>query len=398
MKCESRTWWDPGPPAPTAPALRAVEIVASISNKAAGPSYSVPRLAEALASAGAEVELFSLGSEMDELCGGVRRRRFPQSLTDVPVVSQLQASAPLNSALIEAGARVDVLHTHGLWLMPNVYPAAAARRAGKLFVLSPRGMLGEAALAFSRRRKQLFWTLLQGRAARSAGLMHATSDAEADEIRAARLTAPIAVIPNGIDTPTLVSREAASPRTVLSLGRIHPKKGLDRLIRAWSGVPSEGWRLRIVGPSEREHADQLRSLAAGLSLANVDIEGPVFGCAKLAAYRSADLFILPTLNENFAMTVAEALAAGVPVICTKGAPWGGLEREACGWWVDHGEEQLAAALRRAMALPWAELSVMGARGYAWMKREFSWEAIGRDMLAAYDWAIRGGPPPATVRL
>ena len=78
--------------------------------------------------------------------------------------------------------------------------------------------------------------------------------------------------------------------------------------------------------------------------------------------------VLPTLNENFGLTVAEALAAGTPAISTKGASWSGLEREGCGWWIDHGVEPLAAALAHAMALPREALKAMGDKGREWMVR------------------------------
>ena len=122
------------------------------------------------------------------------------------------------------------------------------------------------------------------------------------------------------------------------------------------------WRLRIVGPDELGHARELAALAAELKTKRVSIEGPVAGDAKTAAYREADLFVLPTLNENFAITVAEALAAGTPVIATKGAPWRGLEREGCGWWVDHGVEPLAATLAEAMDMGRGVLRGEGCEG------------------------------------
>ena len=96
------------------------------------------------------------------------------------------------------------------------------------------------------------------------------------------------------------------------------------------------------------------------------------------------------------MTVAEALASGVSVISTKGAPWAGLETERCGWWIDHGVEPLAAALSQAMASPRAELNAMGARGRAWMARDFSWDRVAADMLDVYRWLAVRGPRPATV--
>jgi glycosyltransferase involved in cell wall biosynthesis len=379
--------------------MHAIQIVASVENEAAGPSYTVPRLAESLAGAGASVKLFSLGGDAPSFERGVFREQFPQTLAGVPFLSQLRLSSALEAALAREGASTEVIHTHGLWLAPNIYPAAAALAHDALFVLSPRGMLSEAALAFSPLKKRLVWAAAQRKAAQGAGLIHATSAAEAEEIRAAGLRAPITIIPNGVETSPLKPGRHQGPRTVLSLGRIHPKKGLDRLLKAWSrlGPVADEWRLRIVGPSEGGHAADLRTLAASLGLRAVDIEGPLFGEAKAKAYQDADLFVLPTLNENFAMTVAEALAAGTPVIATKGAPWPGLSQQRCGWWVDHGEAPLAAALAEAMTLPAPALAAMGERGHQWMVRDFSWERIGCDMLEAYRWARRGGQMPSTVQ-
>jgi glycosyltransferase involved in cell wall biosynthesis len=186
---------------------------------------------------------------------------------------------------------------------------------------------------------------------------------------------------------------------VLSLGRIHPIKGLVRLLYAWSKVEagSPGWWLKIVGPSEAGHGDELRALATALGLTRISIEGPIYGDAKTTAYRDADVFVLPTLNENFGLAVAEALATGSPVISTKGAPWSGLEIEGCGWWIDHGVEPLVAALAHAMALPRAALKAMGNKGREWMARDFSWDRIASDMLDVYLWLARRAEPPPTVR-
>jgi glycosyltransferase involved in cell wall biosynthesis len=187
---------------------------------------------------------------------------------------------------------------------------------------------------------------------------------------------------------------------VLSLGRIHPKKGLVGLVRAWSRIEARlpGWRLKIVGPSEAGHENELRALVTTLRLTRVSIEGPIYGDAKIAACRDAEIFVLSTLNENFALTVAEALAAGTPVISTKGAPWSGLEREGCGWWIDQGVEPLSAALAHAMALPRETLQAMGDKGREWMARDFSWDRIAHDMLDVYLWLARGTDPPASIRI
>src|SRR5690606_28678667 len=131
-------------------------------------------------------------------------------------------------------------HNHGLWLMPNVAAARAAGAAGKPLVLSPRGMLAPEALAFSPLRKRLFWRLLQGPALEGLACIHATSEQEAEEVRAFGLTAPVAVIPNGVDLPAPVPRAAVpgGRREVLYLGRLHRKKSPEALIAAWSRLPA----------------------------------------------------------------------------------------------------------------------------------------------------------------
>jgi glycosyltransferase involved in cell wall biosynthesis len=362
----------------------------------------VRALEAALGDIGARAELHTVRGWRDgggAACANMtaHRQDFPRT----PVLRALCLSSELERALRRAARTVDILHGHGLWLAPNVYPAWAARHGRAKLVMSPRGMLGEAALAFSRPKKRAFWTLFQARALRQAACLHATSEAEREDIRVAGLTNPVAVIPNGVDLPApAATSDPGGPRTVLSLGRIHPKKGLDALVRAWALVEADNpdWRLRIVGPAELGHDRELMTLGASLGLRRVSVEGPAFGPDRLAAYQSADLFVLPTRNDNFAMTVAEALAAGVPAISTKGAPWAGLEREQCGWWIDHGPEPLGAALMGAFGLPRDTLRGMGARGRAWMARDFSWDHIATDMLAVYAWLAQGGERPETIQL
>jgi glycosyltransferase involved in cell wall biosynthesis len=386
--------------------LRAAHIVAGLDPVYGGPSYTVPRLCEAMAAVGVETTLLSVSKEEhgrgDTFANGYWDRRFAWDYAKIPIVRGLRSSRGLLKALRDIAPTVDVIHSHGLWLLPNVGAGAAAASGSTPLMVSPRGMLAPAALAFSPWKKQLFWGLLQGPAIRDAACIHVTSEQEYKEIRDFGLANPVAIIPNGIDLPEAVplpSSAAAVERVVLSLGRIHPKKGLDRLVQAWSKVERErpGWLLRIVGPPEAGHDDTLRALVRALGLARVSIEGPVYGDAKIAAYHDADVFVLPTLNENFGLTVAEALAAGTPAIVTTGAPWGGLESEGCGWWIDHGVESLASALAHVTALPRDVLKAMGGKGRAWMVRDFSWDRIARGMLDVYRWLARGIEAPATIR-
>jgi glycosyltransferase involved in cell wall biosynthesis len=386
--------------------LCAAHVIAGLDPVDGGPSYSVPRLCEALAAAGADMVLLSVareaGGQRDAYCRGYRDCRFAWDYARIPILRGLRSSQGLSSALREVALTADVIHNHGLWLMPNVSAGGTAANGPTPLVISPRGMLAPVALAFSRLKKRAFWALVQGPAVRGAACIHATSEQEYEEIRSFGLTNPVAIIPNGIDLPELPApppTESAPARIVLSLGRIHPKKGLASLLHAWSKIEDgcPGWRLKIVGPPEAGHDNELGALTTTLGLTRVSIEGAVYGDAKAAAYRDADLFVLSTLNENFGLTVAEALAAGTPAISTKGAPWSGIEGEGCGWWIDHGVEPLAAALSHAMALPREALRAMGDKGRRWMARDFSWDRVAHDMLDVYLWLTRGAAPPPTIR-
>jgi glycosyltransferase involved in cell wall biosynthesis len=96
---------------------------------------------------------------------------------------------------------------------------------------------------------------------------------------------------------------------------------------------------------------RLEAHAAQLGCQRVTFTGPVYGQDKVDLLMRADLFVLPTQNENFGLVVGEALAAGIPAIVTNGAPWKGLETEDCGWWIDHGVDPLLAALKTATSPP-----------------------------------------------
>src|SRR5262249_36270980 len=130
-----------------------------------------------------------------------------------------------------------------------------------------------------------------------------------------------------------------------------PKKGLDRLVRAWAHVESAHpeWRLRVVGPDEVGHPSGLVALAAGVEARDVSVVKSGAGGAKIAAHQRADLFVLPTLNESFAITVAEALAAATPALGRKAHP--GVRcraRAAAG-----GSITTLNRLRPRLPMPWS---------------------------------------------
>jgi glycosyltransferase involved in cell wall biosynthesis len=385
--------------------MAVTQVVAGLAKTDGGPAYSVPALTGALREAGVEAVLRSVARGREQPAsppgGGSFRSHYPW---DEGLVRLMRGSSELRTALEEDVRSGSILHAHGLWLLPNLYPAWIKRQIPATgLVHSPRGMLAPAALEISKWKKRSVWHVWQKAALQAADCLHATAESEYDEIRAAGLRNPVAVIPNGIDLPPprqKIQGVVSQKRTILSLGRIHPKKALDNLVRAWAMVEAKypAWSVSIIGPAELGYDEQLRRLCVSLDVERLAIGEPVYGAEKHALYQDSELFVLPTRNENFGMVVAEALAAGIPVISTKGAPWQGLEEQHCGWWIDFGVEPLAKALINAIEMDAGELAAMGQRGRAWMMRDFGWERVAAEMRSVYEWLRLGPPAPRTVRI
>jgi glycosyltransferase involved in cell wall biosynthesis len=305
-----------------------------------------------------------------------------------------------------ASGAVGLVHSHGMWMMPAVYPGRACR-AGKeaRLVVSPHGTFSQWAFASGSPLKRVFWPLFQRPAIAECACFHATAASEYSDIRRMGFNQPIAVIPSGIDIPSFLPKTEGPVQTLLFLGRLHPVKGLEWLLPAWAALEDRfpNWKLRIVGSDAHylrgsDYSMKLKNLATDLKLERVEFVGELRGNEKLTAFREADLFVLPSHTENFGVAVAEALAAGTPALVSKGAPWGGLVANECGWWVDLGVEALVEGLRKAMSLSPQELMQMGHRGRDWMAHEFSWPRVGEAMAQTYAWLTTGGQPPGCVRL
>ena len=375
--------------------MKVCQVVSHIDQEASGPSYSVPRLSKAIASCGHLVTLATLARGLPPYIPGVEHLAFEQSR----FLLKLGRSRMLEQWLLKASSLgFQLIHTHGLWMMPNIYPYTAMRRTGIPYIISPRGTLDPAALSYSKLAKMIVWNTGQGRALRNANALHATSEQEVDHIRRVGIKAPIFLSPNGVDIPDLYRPKRKVTKTLLYLGRLHEKKGLDMLIDAWERIYQKypDWELKIVGKGAADFEDWLRARVNNSSLDRIKLESAVYGEEKLNTFRSADLFILPTRGENFGMVVAEALAAGTPVITTTSTPWSNLVSNGAGWCCQANTSEIKNTLIEALSVPSNLLEEMGGRGRSWMDSSFSWENIGEQISEGYHWLLSGGSKPGIV--
>lgn len=380
--------------------MKIIQVVPSIGKEAAGPSYSVPGLCNGLHENGVDVALHLR-----------RLNKMPNvnyKTEEYPWHSYLQGIAycpEMRKGLKNACSQVDIIHSNGLWMMPNVYPLWACKGTKCKLVVAPRGTLAEWSLKKGWLKKKIFGWLLQNAVLRHADMFHATCEKEYEEIRAQGYKQPVAIVPIGMDLPALatchlpLATEHNRLRRIVFFGRVHKVKAVDHLVKAWGQLQDTlpDWELVIAGP-DCGAKGELEAIIAEQQIPRVRFVGEINGPAKYDFLTEADIYVLPSHTENFGITVAEALACGTPTIASQGTPWQGLETEKCGKWVPIGVKPLAEALRELTSLTDDERTEMGKRGRAWIQRDFSWEGIGAKMKAAYAWLLGQGEKPEFVRI
>ena len=383
--------------------MRVTHVVPAVTEEASGATYAVLRLCDSLVAQGHDLTLAAL-DWAPMASPPMFLKAFPLGWGPRRLGRSPAMRCWLNSQVLTG--RVDILHNNGMWQFNALYPGWAARKGNVKFVVSPHGAFSKWAMQYGSVMKKVFWPVLQRPAFSQTSCFHATAPSEYEDIRRLGFRQPVAVIPNGIDIPDLPPKNRNDVRTLLFLGRIHPVKGLDRLLPAWQAVQDRfpAWRMLIAGNDvgyygKSGYLEELRLLAKNLGLERIEFVGGLYGPEKMRAYHHADIYILPSYSENFGITVAEALAAGTPAIVSKGAPWGGLETQQAGWWIDMGIDPLVACLEDALGRSPDNLEQMGLRGREWMRAEFSWEHIGAQMADTYRWLLdKSLPVPAWVRV
>jgi len=426
--------------------IKSAHLTGPVSRRAGGLFDATLRLVQSQHQQGMNVKVFGLWDEFAEADRG--------AWNPVPVATfkpgwpkMLGRSPQFLEAL--ASFAPDICHTHGLWLYPSVATKRYSHSNTKPYCISPHGMLDPWAIAHARWKKEIAYWLFEGRHLRGARCIRALCASEAGSIRRLRLKNDIAVIPNGVDLPAApVQAEAPwcdlvgpGRKVLLFLSRIHPKKGLVNLLKAWAkSLPSDvgnqksvEWVLAIAGGDQGGHEQELKRLATELGLVWSDVRtqgngkgslgvnefpssafaaaasgnhlkgpisllflGPQFGDAKAACYHHCDAFVLPSFSEGLPMVVLEAWANSKPVLMTPACnlPEGfhagaALQAEAT-------EASLVAGLNELRRMTEAERMAMGTHGHDLVVERFTWTQVANQMQAAYFWMLGGGAKPDCI--
>ena len=266
---------------------------------------------------------------------------------NTPAISLLdpfqKASKRLTKKQISAATEIvqdaDVVHIHAMWLPSNPQIAKACEAVGTPWVLSIHGMLDDWCMEQRGLKKQMYLATAGRILLRGATTFLTTAEEEKRQASRWLKHESVAVIPYIVDLEPY--KELPSPQealdvygkcehpTVLVLGRVHQKKSIETLIDATAILKQQGKPIRVLiaGTGEKSYVASLEARADAAGVANdVTFLGMVVGGLKLSLYAMADVFALPTQQENFGLVYPEALLCGTPVIGTKGTDiWRELE-------------------------------------------------------------------------
>lgn len=386
--------------------MRVLHVIATVASRAGGPSVAIRGMTAALAERGVEVTVATtdadgadrlavpLGVPVDD--AGVTYRYFPRTIR-----GRYNFSLPLARWIDANVDGFDVVHVHGLWDFASVAGCRLARHHGVPYVVRPAGMLDPWALSIKSWKKLPYYRAVEHPQLRRAFAIHTTAAFEGDAVASLGFADRTRVIPLGVSAPAWVRepRQArdAGPTRLVFLSRLHPEKGLLLLLEAMGTAVERGadLRLDVLGDGDPAYVAEVRARAAPLG-DRVRFFGHVHGEAKWQALAESDVFVLPSSHENFGIAVAEALAAGLPVVVSDQvaiAPE--IERAGAGLVVAREREPIAAALM-ALASDPHRRAVMGRRAGELAAGTFSWSECARRLEGLYAESHRCRAPSSEI--
>lgn len=288
----------------------------------------------------------------------------------------------------------DVVHINGCWMPQHAWTIFWAKNKGYSVVLSPHGMLEPWDIQKNYWTKKLPALLLyQKKAIKIADMLVATAESEKRNLIKLGYNTNVVLVPNGIVIDGIPMKSSwRERRQMLFLALYRRNKGIDILMQAVYQMKQElkGWNVILAGIESDYTVKELKQMAIELGIDDiVAVVGSLFGVDKWNTYRESDVFILPTLNENFGIVIAEALICGTPVITTKGAPWSQIQEYECGWWINRTVEDLVDAMRDFIQTPIDIRQRMGYNGRRLVEENFTSDIVAKQMMQIYDKIISG---------
>ncbi|PIQ85992.1 MAG: hypothetical protein COV74_06575 [Candidatus Omnitrophica bacterium CG11_big_fil_rev_8_21_14_0_20_45_26] len=371
--------------------MKVLHVTADFEPKWGGVYHAVTGMADSL-SKHTDVHIFGSTRTKNPDAG------TPHPRAEVfPTASKFQFSFAIKKKLEEAICAYDLVHIHGLWQFPLSYAAALAKKKGIPYVYHIHGMLDEWCLKHHAVRKYIYSALWERAHLNGARRIICVTEHEEKQLKHFGVTAPTIVIPNGItrdDAEAKASKELflkkypvfESTTIITTLGRIHPKKGLDLLLRAFEKLfqPPGRAKLIIAGPSEdKPYERKLRRFVDQHKLGgHVIFLGPIYGDEKKAMLAASHIFVLASRDEGFSLSLLEAMAQSVPVIVTDACHFPQIETQKAGIQVSPDPNEILSAIS-LLVVDERKCQEMGEAGRRLVLAQYQWDAIALKLVSQY---------------
>lgn len=367
----------------------------TFDSNAGGPAMSTYLTLKGLRDRGVKAELIQFPLSKG---GKLRGTEVPVHYTAAPVERKTGYSPTLRKDIRRLGI-YDIYHAQGVWQYNTYALVDEAKRAGKPYLITPRGMLYPQDIAKSNtlfKRLSLRWRLLKD--LNSAACVHVTCEEEMLHCRALGVTSPIAIIPNPVEVRDYPYKKEDNVFRLGYLGRLSPRKNVEGLIHAFAELAdkAKNAELLIIGGGDAAYETFLKQEVERLRLRNVTFTGFLNGEEKDKALASCSILAMPSEFENLGNVVLEGLVRRIPCIATKGSPWSELCTRHCGWWIEYSQEAITKAVEKAMSSTQKELATMGDNGRKLMEEKYAVEATAESFEKLYRWITTGNDKPEFV--
>ena len=278
----------------------------------------------------------------------------------------------------------DLVHTHMPFSYPTMVASRAARQHGVPLFYHQHGILQPEHLGYRAVKKRAYIALVERGILKSANTLVALTDAEMASYPLLGVETPCRLIPNGVD-PAIYRTQPANPpaslppdaKVVLYMGRVHPSKGVDRLLQAFLQLQGDypDAYLVVAGPDEHGLEAAFRADVHALGLDDrVLFPGMITGDVKLDWLARADLFVLPSDAEGFSIAVLEALASATPVLLSPACHFSEVEARGAGRVVPNDAVSIEAGLRELLD-HFGALAGMGQKGLQLVREKYAWGTV-----------------------
>jgi len=387
--------------------MKTINLIENLDDSYGGPAKSVPYMCKYLNDIGVNTEILSIKYHDNEVNSVVDEYNLDWKSFNYDFIKKFRYSKNLKVYLEQELQKRDdiILHTHNLW---NYIPLVAYIKSIKYNIPLLSTIRGSAQL--DKLQKKIVWYLFQKKILNYSNIVHVTKIEDIALLRNMGIKSKIAYIPNGINIDefkTLKDKQKSkeslnldlNKKYILFMSRLHPKKGLEYLVNSWIKLANKykEWDLLIVGPEyDKTYVENIKNSIKKANLENrVTFTGMLKDQDRIDSFGASDLFVLPSHTENFGIAIAEAMAAKLPIITTKGTPWEEIEKYNAGWWVELNQENIDKALENALSLKEYELIQKGLNGFELIKK-YEWKYQAKKMKELYEYILNGGDKPKFV--